>query len=1008
MKKRGLVSRVVSGFLSCAMLSCMASIATREETSTSVTASASGSTYMMEDLDRGIIAIDTGEGMLVSWRFLATDSDSTTFKLYRDGTLIYTSGVDEATCYLDPDGSSSSTYRVDTINNGSVTDSETCTLTADDNYFQIDLDAPTSSSCTYSPNDCSVGDADGDGEYEIFLKWDPSNSKDNSQSGTTGNVYIDCIKLDGTRLWRIDLGCNIRAGAHYTQFYVADYDLDGYAEMCCKTADGTIDGLGNVIGDATADYRNSNGYIITGPEYYTLFDGYTGEALDTIEYPVPRGSSIKSVWGDSYGNRVDRFWGTVAYLDGVTPCVVTGRGYYTRLTAAAYTVVDKKLVQLWLYDSGTGSGATLKGYGNGNHQSMAADVDGDGKQEIVTGSTCIDDDGTLLWCNRLGHGDAMHLGDFLPDRDGLELWVCHEDSPYGCSLIDAATGETIFHYDGDSDTGRCCADNVWAGNDGAEFWAMSSVYDGDGNVLSMKRPSVNFLCYWDGDLEREILDGGTDSPATISKVTDSGSLSTLFSTDGYYTCNTTKATPCLSADILGDWREEVIVRAADGNSIRIYCTTYDTDYRVQTLMQDPQYRVQVASQNTAYNQPPHASFYLGSDEELPTYIDVDVVEATAKDNGNNMDTSVSYVFKNVGSGKYLSVEDSIAAAGTNVCQVSSYSIDASIWSLEYAGDGYYYIISHLGDGKTYYLDLDYGNTENGTNIGIYTDTQCDAQLFKFIPNSDGSYTIVTKSTADASALAVKGNSDEAGANILQWELTDTDYQHWWCVTTTVKVADTIDTNYTYMLKNSNSGLYMEIESATQADGTNVQQWGADGSSSHNTWYMKSAGSGYYYIVSTLGDGSTWYLNITDGSSKTGTNVEITSTVSSSAQLFKFVENDDGTYTIYTKASKDACAVEVADSSTKSGANVQQATDSGATNQHWILEVVSEISTSTTSILGDVNLDGSVTVLDVVLYTKYFLGMTSLTSEALAQGDMNQDGSNTIYDLTLLKQYLLAA
>ncbi|MCD7959312.1 MAG: rhamnogalacturonan lyase [Ruminococcus sp.] len=578
--------------------------------------SASNNTYQVEYLDRGITAVTTDSSMLVSWRFLASDSDTTVFNLYRNDILVYTSNADEATCYLDADGTAGDTYRVDTLAGDSVTSSNICTLTSEGNYFDIDLEPPTAtiSGVTYSPNDCSVGDVDGDGTYEIFLKWDPSNSKDNSQSGTTDKVYIDCYKLDGTRLWRIDLGINIRADAHYTQFYVADFDLDGYAEMTCKTADGTIDGVGNIIGDSTVDYRNSKGYILSGPEYYTLFDGLTGEALDTVDYEPARGTV--SSWGDSYGNRVDRFWGTVAYLDGVTPSVVTGRGYYTRLTATAYNVVNKKLVKVWSYDSGTSSSGV--GYGDGNHNSMAADVDGDGKQEIITGATCIDDDRTILWNTNTGHGDAMHLGDFLPDRDGLELWVCHEESPYGVTLFDAATGETIFHVDGSSDTGRCCADNVWVGNDGAEFWGLNyDVYDGDGNLLDMNRPAINFLCYWDGDLEREILDGYTDTAATVSKVTESGSITTLMTTDGYYTCNTTKGTPYLSADLFGDWREEIICRAADGNSIRIYSTTYDTDYRIQTLMQDPQYRVQVSAQNTAYNQPPHASFYLGSDEVLP-------------------------------------------------------------------------------------------------------------------------------------------------------------------------------------------------------------------------------------------------------------------------------------------------------------------------------------------------------------------------------------------------------
>ena len=412
-----------------------------------VTASAAGN-CQMEYLDRGISAINTGSGMLVSWRFLANDSDSAVFQLYRNNTLIYTSNAGESTCYLDGSGKSTDQYRVDTVENGKVVSTSNCAMISNQNYFQINLDPPSGSGCTYSPNDCSVGDVDGDGMYEIFMKWDPSNSKDNSQKGKTGNVFIDCYRLDGTRLWRIDLGKNIRAGAHYTQFFVADFDCDGKAEMTCKTADGTVDGKGKVIGDASKDYRNSSGYVLSGPEYYTLFDGSTGAALDTVNYEPSRGTVSK--WGDSYGNRVDRFWGTVAYLDGSKPSVVTGRGYYTRMTATAYDVVNKKLVKRWAFD--TGNDKSVAGYGDGNHNSMAADVDGDGKQEIITGSTCIDDNGKVLWCLNKGHGDAMHLGDLLPDRKGLELWICHEDKPYGVSLVDASNGKILFHKDGSGDT----------------------------------------------------------------------------------------------------------------------------------------------------------------------------------------------------------------------------------------------------------------------------------------------------------------------------------------------------------------------------------------------------------------------------------------------------------------------------------------------------------------------------------------------------------------------------
>lgn len=576
-------------------------------------AAKSGTTQnVVEYLDRGIIAINTGSGMLVSWRFNADDPDDAVFRLYRDNTVIYTSESGMATSFLDKGGSSTSKYKVETLSGGSVISSEACSMISDRSYFNIPLDIPKGGSdYSYTAGDCSCGDVDGDGQYELFVKWDPTNAKDNSQSGYTGNVYIDCYTLTGKKLWRVDLGKNIRAGAHYTQFLVADFDLDGKAEMTCKTADGTVDGTGRVIGDGSRDYRNPGGYILEGPEYYTLFDGLTGAALDTVNYEYPRGDV--SAWGDKYGNRVDRFLGNVAYLDGIHPSAVSVRGYYTRMTIVAYDVVDKKLVKRWGYDSGNYPG-TRSGYGNGYHNGMAADVDGDGRDELVYGSVCIDDNGSVLWANDLGHGDAMHLSDFLPDRPGQELWVCHEHAPYGVSLLDAKTGTTIFHYDHSKDTGRCAAGNIYAGNPGAEFWGgqSSTVYDSSGQSTGIQRPSMNFLIYWDGDLERELLDN-----TTISKINANKKVDYIFNADGCASNNSTKATPCLTADLFGDWREELVLRTTDSKYLRVYCTPYTTDRRLTTLMHDTQYRVQVATEQSAYNQPPHPSFFLGTGYPLP-------------------------------------------------------------------------------------------------------------------------------------------------------------------------------------------------------------------------------------------------------------------------------------------------------------------------------------------------------------------------------------------------------
>lgn len=990
---------------------------------------AAGSSYA-ESLDRGISAVNTGSGMMISWRYLANDSDNAIFKLYRNNNLIYTSSAGEATCFLDSSGKSTDTYKIETIENNKVTSSDICTLQSDNNYLELKLDRPTSSNCTYSPNDCSVGDADGDGEYELFVKWDPSNSQDNSKSGKTDKVYIDCYKLNGKKLWRIDLGYNIRAGAHYTQFLVADFDLDGKAEMTCKTSDGTIDGTGAVIGDGSKTYRNSKGYILTGPEYYTLFDGETGKALDTVDYNPGRGTVSK--WGDSYGNRVDRFLGSVAYLDGVKPSAVTIRGYYTRMTACAYDVIDKKLVQRWYFDTGNDSSAP--GYGDGNHNCMPADVDGDGKQEIVLGSTCLDDNGKVLWCLNKGHGDAMHLGDLLPSRDGLELWICHEDKPYGVSLVDAKNGKIIFHKDGDSDTGRCCAGNVWAGNDGAEFWGLGyDVYNGSGNALSCKRPAVNFLSYWDGDLEREILDGYTDSPATISKMGNDGKLTTLLTTDGYYTCNTTKGTPCLSADIFGDWREELIVRASDGKSVRIYSTPYETDYRITTLMHDIQYRTQVSGQNIAYNQPPHPSFYLGSDQKLPSRPQVKITPSSGGSVTPDLTAAVLnegavYTIQNEKSSLYMEVDGAKKENGANVQQWGSDEpASHNTWRVLSAGNGYYYLYSQIGDKITYLLDVANGNADNGTNIQIYSNTKADAQQFKFIKNDDGTYYILTKASGDKSCVAVASASSSSGANIIEYKLQLGDTSQKWKLTQVEDTGCNMDTNKIYMFKNLNSGLFMEVANGSASDGANVQQWGADKISAHNSWTLKSFGGGYYYIISQLADGRTYYLNITGGSSANGANTEILTNNKTSSHLFKFVKNPDGTYYILTRASKDAAAIEIANAEKSGGANVAQWTVNGNSCQKWLAEASepviitsaaittkpseTTITTVTTTIpepdlKGDTNLDGTVSIADIVLLQQYMINIQTLNENQMNISDMNNDKIINVFDVILLRRILL--
>jgi autotransporter-associated beta strand protein len=598
----------------------------------------------MENLGRGVVAVPTNSATVyVGWRMLGTDPDNVAFNLYRStgggAPVQLTTNQTQTTDFVDTtaDLSQTNSYSVRPVINGvEQAASAAYILPADapiQQYISIPLQAPPilptadgNTNYTYSANDCSVGDLDGDGEYEIVLKWDPSNAQDNSNSGFTGPVYIDAYKLNGTRLWRINLGLNIRAGAHYTQFMVYDLDGDGKAEVACKTAPGTKDGLGTNVVMGTDDpsivYTNSGGYILKGPEYLTIFNGLTGAAMVTTNYIPTRGLNGEYVsdWGDNYGNRADRFLACVAYLDGQRPSLVMCRGYYGPDTTHGYTTAKNMLVawnwrngiltNLWTFEAATNIDGNINSayIGQGDHSLSVGDVNGDGKDEIVYGACAINYDGTGLYTTGWGHGDAMHLSDMDPDRTGLEVWEVHEtaSSVSGGELHDARTGTLIFGLPATGDTGRGCAANLTSSK-GYQMWSVSSggLYNTKGKNIGRTPDSDNFLVWWDADLSRELLDGNH-----IDKY-GSSSDARLLTANGSSSNNGTKSTPCLSGDILGDWREEVIWRASDDSELRIYLTTIPAANRLYTLMHDPQYRLSIAWQNVAYNQPPHAGFYVG-------------------------------------------------------------------------------------------------------------------------------------------------------------------------------------------------------------------------------------------------------------------------------------------------------------------------------------------------------------------------------------------------------------
>lgn len=648
----------------------------------------------LERLDRGFVGAKTENGVFLSWRLLGTDDEKISFDLYRDGNKVNKNGaLKSVTNFTDPDGDSKSKYVLRALDSGGRI-IETCSLDSvmSSPALRIALDVPPKGitpDCEeylYTPSDCSVGDVDGDGQYEIILKWAPSNEHDNSHSGYTGNVLLDCYKLNGKKLWRIDLGRNIRAGAHYTQFLVLDFDNDGKAEMACKTAPGSIDGKGVFVSEASSDasirntdngatYVNDFGHVIAGPEYLTVFSGETGEALSTVYYMPSRDICVmgkrsvdgKPAWGDEYGNRSERYLATVAFLpdgDGhVKPSMVFCRGYYTFAHLAAWQFDGKELTNRWFYHDTVPNDPNGL-YGQGAHSIIAADVDADGFDEITYGAAALDHDGTVLYNTGWGHGDALHLSDMDPDRPGLEVFMPHEepnhrgatpDDPlvdYGAELRDARTGEILFCVASDEDNGRGVAADIDSTSRGYELWSLESrnVYDVRGNIINATtydRPPVNFRVYWDGDLLDELFDGGRQfrhpdlanlkrpnskprrnrrrpgqihTPPAANPNEPAGIFSRVFKWNsqtkrtevlqvlGASTCNGSKNTPNFSGDILGDWREEIILH--DGANLIIYMTTIPSDYRVVTLPHNHAYRMGMAFQNVCYNQPPHLGFYL--------------------------------------------------------------------------------------------------------------------------------------------------------------------------------------------------------------------------------------------------------------------------------------------------------------------------------------------------------------------------------------------------------------
>ena len=630
----------------------------------------SSAQQVKEKLNRAPVAVKTSEGILVSWRSLTSDPKELTFDVYRNGTKVATA-ISDVTNWLDKEGKAGDVYKVVT------SAGETSEAKAWDNMFtSFDVKRPAAiksgnTTGRYRPDDMSVGDVDGDGNYELILKWMPDNQRDSgAKNGYSSPCIISAYRMDGTPLWKkdINIGLNVRSGNHTIQMVVYDLDGDGKAELVCKTAPGSTDGNGNYVTEAgdekikavdnSKTYVNGNGLVTGGEEFLTVFNGETGAAMNTIWYSPSRSgvdfptaaTDANSFFGDSNCNRSERFNAAVAYLDGLDklPTAIFQRGYYKNCFLWAVDWNGKQLSTRWLHKGLSGkwetldakgnvlhSGSGSSSFGQGVHGISVGDVNTDGYDEICIGAATIAHDGQLLCSTGKGHGDAIHLTDLCPDRPGLEVMMPHEEGQYGYDVHDATTGELLVSATSSGDNGRGLAADFIPANRGFEFWSSAdgNTYDcATGKLVLAKKADTNFRIYWTGDPYDQTFDGRYDSatgksaPRIRNFNTASGNIATFQEFSDYgqpQSCNTTKATPCLQADLLGDWREELIMFQHEDDyvsptcKILVYSTPEPTKYKVPCLMQDHVYRMGIVWQNSSYNQPPHLGYYL------PDYLGVD-------------------------------------------------------------------------------------------------------------------------------------------------------------------------------------------------------------------------------------------------------------------------------------------------------------------------------------------------------------------------------------------------
>ena len=627
---------------------------------------------------------------LISWRLLKTDPSNIAFDIYKsvDGEAevkLNEEPISNTTSWVDADIDVSKTnvYRVTLANQTETLCDYTFTSEMAEKFYheiRLNLNVPDAS-ITYSPDDIQLGDLDGDGELEIVVKREPY---DGANMGVwfNGTTLLEAYKMDGTFLWQIDLGINIRSGSHYTSYILYDFDGDGLCEIAFRSSEGTKFADGKIITDANGkinDYRNRQtdgkgwysgaaiardpndpstattcGLIMEGPEYISICRGYDGREITRIDN-IPRGGEGSKVsrakywseyWGDDFGNRMDRFFIGVAYLDGIpdeatgvrttNPSLIISRGIYKNWQVWALDLKGNELVPRWKFDT---ADHASKWKGMCSHCFRVADVDGDGKDEILYGSAAIDDDGSELWCNGNGHGDILHVGKFIKDRSGLQIVASFEEAKdyegqgngYACQVINARDGSMITGHGRNlpvdaSDVGRCIVADVDPDSPDFEYWSSTQegMFSCNGTgLVSTTYPTgigsgvmYNVAIYWSGQSTREMLDRGCIVSYKANPDVNKSNKNRLIAFDLYGSNqgnHASKYNPCYYGDFLGDYREEVILGSSDYKSIYIFSTNHPTTHRLPHLMTDHNYDMSQAMQNMGYNQGTNLGYYVGAE-----------------------------------------------------------------------------------------------------------------------------------------------------------------------------------------------------------------------------------------------------------------------------------------------------------------------------------------------------------------------------------------------------------